>query len=109
VSKLFRYAIQNVFKITGVGSVAVGKVVSGSINEGATVRLSPSEFQSRTGSIQTIFKEKIETASVGSTVRINLKNVQVNELKEGCSVICNGEKFTKIKEFKAKLFICKSL
>ena len=74
------FEVQDVYQIMGVGTVPVGKVVSGSIRPGqkATVNGIVAE-------VKTIERNhmRLEVAVQGELVGINLSNVSKNDIKRG--------------------------
>uniref|UniRef100_A0A7S4KU83 Elongation factor 1-alpha n=1 Tax=Paramoeba aestuarina TaxID=180227 RepID=A0A7S4KU83_9EUKA len=80
--KAFRMPIQDVYKISGIGTVAVGRVVTGSIKPAQTVSFAP---HGGTGQIFSIERHHhaIEKASVGDYVGINVKRMLPNEIHRG--------------------------
>ena len=74
------FEVQDVYQIMGVGTVPVGKVVSGSIRPGqkATVNGIVAE-------VKTIERNhmRLEVALQGEFIGINLSNVSKNDIKRG--------------------------
>jgi selenocysteine-specific elongation factor len=72
--------------MAGFGTVVTGTLLDGNFRSGDEVLLLPKEIQGRVRGIQT-HKEKIEQATPGSRVAINLTGVEVREIERG-DVLC---------------------
>jgi selenocysteine-specific elongation factor len=77
-----RLSIDRIFTIAGVGTVVTGTLVDGALAVGQEVEIVPAGLKSRIRALQT-HKAKIETASPGSRVAVNLVGINVNELTRG--------------------------
>jgi selenocysteine-specific translation elongation factor len=78
--------IDNYFKVTGVGTIALGIVKSGTIKKYDKVFLEPLGKEVTVKGIQSQDKD-FEEAGAGMRVGLNLKGVETDELKRGF-VIC---------------------
>ena len=70
-AKRFRLAIDRVFTLSGVGVVATGTVLSGSVHVGDRVQLSPSGLSARVRSLHAQ-NRPAETAHAGERCALNL-------------------------------------
>jgi elongation factor Tu len=66
----FRMVVQDVFTITGRGSVATGRVESGALRVGQSVRISRAGTAIGTTTVTAVemFRKKVDTASAGDNV-----------------------------------------
>ncbi len=82
VDKPLRLPIQDVYTITGVGTVPVGRVETGILKEGDTVIFQPI---GQTGEVKTIemHHEIIPEAIPGDNVGFNVKGISRKEIKRG--------------------------
>ena len=81
VDKPLRIPLQNVFKLTGVGTIAVGKVETGILKQGDTVKIGPIGLETEVKSIEMHHKE-VKEALPGFNVGFNIR-VPAKELKKG--------------------------
>ena len=81
VEKALRVPIQDVFKVQGHGTVAVGRVETGLLKEQTQVTIAPQGLKTELKSIE-MNHEKLKEAPPGFNVGMNLKS-KVNEIKRG--------------------------
>lgn len=81
----FRLTVQDVFTITGRGSVVTGRIESGSITKGATVRQTRTDGTSRDVTVTGIemLRKTLDTANAGDEVGLLLHEVGRNEIGPG--------------------------
>lgn len=77
-----RVPVMDVLHVEGVGTVAVGRVESGSLSKGETVSVAPGGPDAEVRSIRLGGKE-LKTAVVGQSVGVALKGVARNEVHRG--------------------------
>ena len=82
VDKPLRLPIQDVYKISGIGTVPVGRVETGSIKAGMVVVFAPSQVTTEVKSVE-MHHETLEQANPGDNVGFNVKNVSVKDIKRG--------------------------
>ncbi|MBL2032353.1 elongation factor 1-alpha, partial [Klebsiella pneumoniae] len=82
VDKPLRLPIQDVYKISGIGTVPVGRVETGSIKAGMVVAFAPSGVTTEVKSVE-MHHETLEVANPGDNVGFNVKNVSVKDIKRG--------------------------
>jgi len=87
VDKHFRMPIQDVYTITGVGMVVVGKILSGTIIPNTKVMVVPGGVIGEVKSIE-MHHQQIPKAIPGYNVGLNLKGVEKNQIHRG-SVLCD--------------------
>lgn len=82
----FKITIEDVFTITGRGTVIVGKIQSGTISVGDSVRVldrSGSQKQIVTVTGIEMFRKLLNTASAGDNVGLLLQNVKRTDVMKG--------------------------
>jgi elongation factor 1-alpha len=80
--KPLRIAIQDVYKIEGVGTVPAGKVETGVIKKGMTVTFAPSGVTSEVRSIE-MHHQDMEEAEAGSNIGFNVRSISTKDIKRG--------------------------
>ena len=80
--RALRISIRNVFKIGGVGTVPVGRVLSGVLKSGSVIQIEPGNFKVEVKSIQLFGKDVME-AKPGDNIGFNVKGVSVRDLGRG--------------------------
>jgi len=100
--------IQDVYDITGIGTVPVGKVETGILKLGQKVIVLPGRSGTGvTGEVKTIemHHEQLQEAPAGDNVGINIKGIGKKDMKRG-DVICDAAKpATMAAEFTAKITV----
>jgi len=84
-----RLPIDRVFTVSGFGTVVTGTLTDGYLEVGQEVEVSPPGLKTRIRGLQT-HKQKIERATPGSRVAVNLSSVSKTELKRGDIVTSPG-------------------
>merc|ERR1712206_61854 len=82
IEKPLRLPLQDVYKISGIGTVPVGRVETGVLKPGSTVTFTPSGLSSEVKSVE-MHHEQLEQAIPGDNVGFNIKNIAVKQLKRG--------------------------
>jgi elongation factor 1-alpha len=77
-----RLPINDVFKISGVGTVPVGRVETGLIKPGMMIHFAPSNFQSECKTVE-MHHEILPEAGPGDNIGFNVRNVSVKDIKRG--------------------------
>lgn len=80
--KPLRLPLNDIYKIGGIGTVPVGRVETGILKPGMTVKFTPSNLTSEVKSIE-MHHEQIPEAQPGDNVGFNIKNIAVKDLKRG--------------------------
>ena len=80
--KPLRLPINDVYKISGVGTVPVGRIETGTLKPGMVVKFTPSNIVTEVKSIE-MHHLQLESANPGDNVGFNVKNVAVKDLKRG--------------------------
>ena len=105
VDKPLRLPIQDVYKITGVGTVAVGRVETGVFKPGTVCNFAPSKHAAEARSIE-MYHEQVEEAFPGDNVGFNVRNISVKDVKRG--YVASNSKKDPAKEaasFKAQVIV----
>ena len=82
VDKPLRLPIQDVYKISGIGTVPVGKVETGVLNSGKTVMFNPSQKSAEIKSIE-MHHTIVDRAEPGDNVGFNVRGLAANEIRRG--------------------------
>ncbi len=104
IGKPLRVPIQDVYSITGVGIVPVGRVETGQMKPNQKIILMPSGI---TGEIKTIetHHQQLESAQAGDNIGFNLRGVEKKDIKRG-DVMGTPDAPPKVaKEFRAQIII----
>ena len=80
--KPLRLPINDVYKIPGVGTVPVGRVETGILKPGMTVKFTPSDLTTEVKSIE-MHHEVLESAQPGDNVGFNVKSINVKDIRRG--------------------------
>jgi elongation factor 1-alpha len=88
IDKPLRLPLQDVYKISGIGTVPVGRVESGVIKAGITVSFAPDGgLKDPTAKVQSVEMHhtdmSVEGAKPGDNVGFNIKGISAKELKRG--------------------------
>ena len=82
IDKPLRLPLQDVYKIGGVGTVPVGRVETGVLKPGTSIKFAPSGIVTDCKDVE-MHHEKLEQAMPGDNVGFNIKNVSVKDIKRG--------------------------
>nr|QWK41889.1 translation elongation factor Tu [Protohalopteris sp.] len=107
VDKAFLMAIEDVFSITGRGTVATGKIDRGIVKVGETVELvGLGETKSTTVTGVEMFQKTLDEGVAGDNVGILLRGLQKNEIERGM-VLSKPGTITPHNEFESEVYILK--
>ncbi|MBI4377112.1 MAG: elongation factor Tu, partial [Elusimicrobia bacterium] len=101
----FLMAVEDVFSITGRGTVATGRVERGKIKVGDNVEIVGIKATNK--SVVTgleMFRKLLDDAQAGDNVGILLRGIEKNQIERG-QVICAPGTITPHTKFKAKLYV----
>jgi len=104
IDKPLRIPIQDVYSITGVGTVPVGRVETGILKVGDTVVIAPSMITAEVKSIET-HHTSIPQAIPGDNIGFNLRGVAKKDIKRGDVVGHPNSPPTVAKEFIAQIIV----
>ena len=103
--KPFLMAVEDVFSITGRGTVATGRVERGSVKVGATVELvGLKNTRSTTVTGLEMFQKTLEESVAGDNVGILLRGIQKNDIQRGM-VLAKPGTITPHTKFEAQVYI----
>ena len=104
IGKPLRVPIQDVYTITGVGTVPVGRVETGSMKPGDKIIVMPSGSVGEIKSIET-HHTAMPSAQAGDNIGFNLRGVDKKDIKRG-DVLGTPDNAPKVaKEFKAQIIV----
>ncbi len=104
VDKPFRLPIQDVFSITGVGTVVVGRVETGVLRPGDKVIIEPLGKTAEVKSIE-MHHERLDKAEPGDNIGVNIKGIDRKEIKRGDVMGHVDNPPTVAKEFTAQIVV----
>ncbi|MEM3124401.1 MAG: translation elongation factor EF-1 subunit alpha [Candidatus Nitrosocaldus sp.] len=104
VNKPLRLPIQDVYSITGVGTVPVGRVETGRVKVGDKVIVMPEGAVGEVRSIET-HHTPMQEAIAGDNIGFNLRGVDKKQIKRGDVVGPADNPPTVAKEFKARIIV----
>ena len=108
VDKDFLMPIEDVFSITGRGTVATGRIETGIINSGEAVDIIGMGAEKLTSTVTGIemFRQILDRGEAGDNAGILLRGIDKNQIKRGM-VICKPGSVTPHAKFKAEVYILK--
>ena len=106
--KPFLMPIEDVFSITGRGTVATGRIETGVANTGEAVEIIGYGDEKLTSTITGVemFRKILDTGEAGDNVGILLRGIEKTQIRRGM-VICKPGSITPHKKFKAEVYILK--
>ena len=104
VDKPLRLPIQDVYTITGVGTVPVGRIETGRLKVGDQVIINPPGIVAEVRSIET-HHTPIQEAIAGDNIGFNLRGVEKRSLRRGYMVGHPDNPPTVAKEFIAQIIV----
>lgn len=104
VDKPLRIPVQEVYSITGVGTVPVGRVETGRLKVGDTVVFMPAGVTGEVRSIE-MHHEKMEEALPGDNIGFNVKGISKTDIKRGDVAGHPQNPPTVVKEFTARVYV----
>lgn len=103
--KPFLMAVEDVFSITGRGTVATGRVERGTVKVGATVELvGLNNTRTTTVTGLEMFQKTLEESVAGDNVGILLRGIQKNDIQRGM-VLAKPGTITPHTKFEAQVYI----
>jgi len=99
-----RIPIQDVYSITGVGTVPVGRVETGIMKKGENVIFEPAGASGEVKSIE-MHHEVFETAEPGDNIGFNVRGVGKNDIRRGDVAGHTSDAPTVAKEFTAQVVV----
>ncbi len=108
IDKPFLMPIEDVFSITGRGTVATGRIEVGIANTGDSVDIIGMGAEKLTSTITGVemFRKILDRGEAGDNVGILLRGIEKNDIRRGM-VICKQGSVTPHAKFKAEVYILK--
>ena len=106
--KPFLMPVEDVFSITGRGTVATGRIETGVINTGDPVDIIGMGAEKLTSTITGVemFRKILDRGEAGDNVGLLLRGIDKDQIRRGM-VICKSGSVTPHKKFKAEVYILK--
>jgi elongation factor 1-alpha len=104
IDKPLRIPVQDVYTITGVGTVPVGRVETGKIKVGDTVSIMPEGVSAEVKSIET-HHTAMQEAMAGDNIGFNLRGVAKSDFRRGSVLGPANAPATIAKEFLAQIIV----
>jgi len=108
VDKPFLMPVEDVFTITGRGTVATGRIETGVINSGESVDIlgmGDVKLSSTVTGVE-MFRKILDRGEAGDNVGLLLRGIEKSQIKRGM-VICKPGSTTPHTEFKAEIYVLK--
>ncbi|WP_017327002.1 elongation factor Tu [Synechococcus sp. PCC 7336] len=107
VEKPFLMAVEDVFSITGRGTVATGRIERGKVKVGETIELvGLADTRSTTVTGVEMFQKTLEEGLAGDNVGVLLRGIQKDEIERGM-VLAKPGSITPHTKFKSEVYILK--
>jgi elongation factor Tu len=108
VDKPFLMPVEDVFTITGRGTVATGRIETGVINSGDPVEILGMGDDKLTSTVTGVemFRKILDRGEAGDNVGLLLRGIEKTQIKRGM-VICKPGSTTPHHEFKAEIYVLK--
>ena len=108
VDKPFLMPIEDVFSITGRGTVATGRIETGVINTGDPVEILGISNEKLTSVVTGVemFRKILDRGEAGDNVGLLLRGIDKNQIRRGMVIAAPGT-ITPHKKFKAEVYILK--
>ena len=104
IGKPLRLPIQDVYSITGVGTVPVGRIETGVMKKDQKIIVMPSGKTGEVKSMETHHQE-LPSAEAGDNIGFNLRGIERKDIKRG-DVLGSADAPPKVaKEFKAQIIV----
>ncbi|TSA16891.1 MAG: translation elongation factor EF-1 subunit alpha, partial [Nitrosopumilales archaeon] len=104
VGKPLRIPVQDVYTITGVGTVPVGRVETGVAKAGMKIIVMPSGALGEIKTIET-HHTQMESAEAGDNIGFNLRGIEKKDLKRGDVIGTPDNPPSVAKEFRAQIIV----
>jgi len=108
VDKAFLMPIEDVFTITGRGTVATGRIETGVINSGDPVEILGMGDEKLTSTVTGVemFRKILDRGEAGDNVGLLLRGIEKTQIRRGM-VICKPGSTKPYHEFKAEIYVLK--
>jgi len=102
--KPLRWPVQDVYTITGVGTVPVGRIETGVMKVGDVIQFEPSGIKGEVKSIE-MHHQQIPQAIPGDNVGVNVRGISKEQVKRGDVGGLPSNPPTVVKEFTAQIVV----
>jgi len=108
VDKPFLMPVEDVFSITGRGTVATGKIETGKINVGEEVEIIGMQEEKMKSTVTGVemFRKLLDNGEAGDNVGLLLRGIDKEKIRRGM-VIAKPGSITQHTEFKAEVYVLK--
>jgi elongation factor Tu len=108
IDKPFLMPVEDVFTITGRGTVATGRIETGVINSGESVDILGMGEVKLTSTVTGVemFRKILDRGEAGDNVGLLLRGIEKSQIKRGM-VICKPGSTTPHTDFKAEIYVLK--
>ena len=108
IDKPFLMPVEDVFSITGRGTVATGRIETGIIKVGEEVQIIGLGLEAKKSVVTGVemFRKLLDQGEAGDNVGLLLRGVDKTEIKRGM-VICHPGKVTPHTKFEAQIYVLK--
>ena len=107
LDKPFTLAIEDVFSISGRGTVVTGRVEAGKINSGDKIQIvGIKDTTETTATSLEMFRKILDYAEAGDNVGVLLRGVEKDDVERG-QVLCAPGSITPHKKFEAEVYVLK--
>ena len=108
IDKPFLMPVEDVFTITGRGTVATGRIETGIINSGDPVEILGMGDEKLTSTVTGVemFRKILDKGEAGDNVGLLLRGIEKSDIRRGM-VICKPGSTTPHHEFKAEIYVLK--
>jgi len=108
VDKAFLMPVEDVFTITGRGTVATGRIETGVVNTGDPVEILGMGDEKLTSTITGVemFRKILDRGEAGDNVGLLLRGIEKSDIRRGM-VICAPGSTTPHTDFKAEIYVLK--
>ena len=109
VDKHFLMPVEDVFTITGRGTVATGRIETGVINSGDPVEILGMGEEKLTSTVTGVemFRKILDRGEAGDNVGLLLRGIEKSQIKRGM-VICKPGSVKPHQDFKAEIYVLKN-
>jgi len=104
IDKPLRLPLQDVYSITGVGTVPVGRVETGTFKVGETISINPGNHTAEVKSIET-HHTPIQEAKAGDNIGFNLRGIDKGTIRRGDVIGSKDNPPTVVKEMTAQIIV----
>ncbi len=106
IDKPFLLPVEDVFSITGRGTVATGRIERGVVNTGDPLEIVGLQEKSMTTTCTGVemFRKILDTGEAGDNVGLLLRGIEKDDIKRGM-VIAKPGSITPHTEFKAEVYV----